>query len=215
VNDVDVFGVRRVLFLRWRPIVLVAREELAQTYSFRDLHRSVEFAVREHEGEQVVSRLVGDPAFLEKLQVAFDLGLQLGSILITVRLQCPLVAFALVPEDKAVAATTFFEGCHVNALSLPRSPHFLPTAVWGELLADLPEAENSSEYSGKRQDPGGHPGSLQEAGELGFEPRQADPESAVLPLHHSPKKAFRGIVTVRVKVGNTTHGVERVLTTFS
>ena len=25
-----------------------------------------------------------------------------------------------------------------------------------------------------------------EAGELGFEPRQADPESAVLPLHHSP-----------------------------
>src|ERR1043166_854551 len=24
------------------------------------------------------------------------------------------------------------------------------------------------------------------AGELGFEPRQADPESAVLPLHHSP-----------------------------
>src|SRR5690349_16078920 len=24
-------------------------------------------------------------------------------------------------------------------------------------------------------------------GELGFEPRQADPESAVLPLHHSPK----------------------------
>ena len=23
-------------------------------------------------------------------------------------------------------------------------------------------------------------------GELGFEPRQADPESAVLPLHHSP-----------------------------
>src|SRR5438445_8243300 len=26
-----------------------------------------------------------------------------------------------------------------------------------------------------------------QAGELGFEPRQADPESAVLPLHHSPK----------------------------
>jgi hypothetical protein len=26
-------------------------------------------------------------------------------------------------------------------------------------------------------------------GELGFEPRQADPESAVLPLHHSPKLA--------------------------
>ena len=28
---------------------------------------------------------------------------------------------------------------------------------------------------------------FREAGELGFEPRQADPESAVLPLHHSPK----------------------------
>ncbi len=28
-----------------------------------------------------------------------------------------------------------------------------------------------------------------QAGELGFEPRQADPESAVLPLHHSPKVA--------------------------
>src|SRR5436309_1663117 len=27
---------------------------------------------------------------------------------------------------------------------------------------------------------------LPQAGELGFEPRQADPESAVLPLHHSP-----------------------------
>src|SRR5579872_1626138 len=27
---------------------------------------------------------------------------------------------------------------------------------------------------------------LRKAGELGFEPRQADPESAVLPLHHSP-----------------------------
>src|SRR5205823_3416280 len=26
------------------------------------------------------------------------------------------------------------------------------------------------------------------AGELGFEPRQADPESAVLPLHHSPRR---------------------------
>jgi hypothetical protein len=25
------------------------------------------------------------------------------------------------------------------------------------------------------------------SGELGFEPRQADPESAVLPLHHSPR----------------------------
>ena len=25
------------------------------------------------------------------------------------------------------------------------------------------------------------------AGRLGFEPRQADPESAVLPLHHLPK----------------------------
>src|SRR5262249_41198502 len=30
-----------------------------------------------------------------------------------------------------------------------------------------------------------------EAGELGFEPRQADPESAVLPLHHSPRGARR------------------------
>ena len=30
-----------------------------------------------------------------------------------------------------------------------------------------------------------------EAGELGFEPRQADPESAVLPLHHSPKDFFK------------------------
>src|SRR5260221_14190342 len=29
------------------------------------------------------------------------------------------------------------------------------------------------------------------AGELGFEPRQADPESAVLPLHHSPKSKFK------------------------
>ena len=28
--------------------------------------------------------------------------------------------------------------------------------------------------------------SSHQAGELGFEPRQADPESAVLPLHHSP-----------------------------
>jgi hypothetical protein len=28
-----------------------------------------------------------------------------------------------------------------------------------------------------------------ESGELGFEPRQADPESAVLPLHHSPSIA--------------------------
>ena len=28
---------------------------------------------------------------------------------------------------------------------------------------------------------------FRKAGELGFEPRQADPESAVLPLHHSPK----------------------------
>ena len=27
---------------------------------------------------------------------------------------------------------------------------------------------------------------LRKSGELGFEPRQADPESAVLPLHHSP-----------------------------
>lgn len=26
-----------------------------------------------------------------------------------------------------------------------------------------------------------------ETGELGFEPRQTDPESVVLPLHHSPK----------------------------
>ena len=29
------------------------------------------------------------------------------------------------------------------------------------------------------------------AGELGFEPRQADPESAVLPLHHSPVSEYR------------------------
>src|ERR1700736_6243116 len=30
---------------------------------------------------------------------------------------------------------------------------------------------------------------FRKAGELGFEPRQADPESAVLPLHHSPRIA--------------------------
>src|SRR5437879_13480377 len=32
---------------------------------------------------------------------------------------------------------------------------------------------------------------FRKAGELGFEPRQADPESAVLPLHHSPKDFFK------------------------
>src|SRR6266542_3170204 len=37
---------------------------------------------------------------------------------------------------------------------------------------------------GKREGPLLRP--YREAGELGFEPRQADPESAVLPLHHSP-----------------------------
>ncbi len=39
-----------------------------------------------------------------------------------------------------------------------------------------------------------------EAGELGFEPRQADPESAVLPLHHSPMiilKKVTGLVDDR------------------
>ena len=30
-----------------------------------------------------------------------------------------------------------------------------------------------------------------EAGELGFEPRLGDPESPVLPLHHSPTKDMR------------------------
>ncbi len=35
-----------------------------------------------------------------------------------------------------------------------------------------------------------------EAGELGFEPRQADPESAVLPLHHSP--SYESLITCHV-----------------
>src|SRR5205823_3280765 len=35
--------------------------------------------------------------------------------------------------------------------------------------------------------PSVHPSSFIQAGVLGFEPRQADPESAVLPLHHTPK----------------------------
>jgi hypothetical protein len=36
-------------------------------------------------------------------------------------------------------------------------------------------------------------GGKKSTGELGFEPRQADPESAVLPLHHSPKVAGNSI----------------------
>src|SRR5579875_1047503 len=36
---------------------------------------------------------------------------------------------------------------------------------------------------------------LKEAGDLGFEPRLTDPESVVLPLHQSPKIAFRIILT--------------------
>ena len=46
---------------------------------------------------------------------------------------------------------------------------------------------------------------FRKAGELGFEPRQADPESAVLPLHHSPKSTFKlgtrfGAVKIRQSV---------------
>ena len=60
-------------------------------------------------------------------------------------------------------------------------------------LADRGEAVNNYEkLSANRGNchsmawtvPAGH--ESEKSGELGFEPRQADPESAVLPLHHSP-----------------------------
>ena len=40
------------------------------------------------------------------------------------------------------------------------------------------------------------------AGELGFEPRQADPESAVLPLHHSPVNQPKYFI-IRLKLNKT------------
>src|SRR3989475_7568199 len=36
----------------------------------------------------------------------------------------------------------------------------------------------------------GSSGRSNQAGVLGFEPRQADPESAVLPLHHTPSRCI-------------------------
>src|SRR5262249_48162178 len=40
------------------------------------------------------------------------------------------------------------------------------------------------------------------AGELGFEPRQADPESAVLPLHHSPNALSRKVWKKNDSIGS-------------
>ena len=44
-------------------------------------------------------------------------------------------------------------------------------------------------------------GAKKGTGELGFEPRQADPESAVLPLHHSPKSRQHEDFTAGAEIG--------------
>ena len=45
-----------------------------------------------------------------------------------------------------------------------------------------------------------------EAGELGFEPRQEDQESAVLPLHHSPVISMTRLLTLWILASCRSHG---------
>ncbi len=130
--DMDVFGVERVPFFSGRAVRLISLEELPHRETLGDLDRRIELAVREKECDEIVAGRVRQPAAFEKLEVFLNAKFLAFGFLLAPGVEAPLVLLAVVAEDNPIPALLQFEGSHIDALSMPFCPDFVPTKQ-GEL----------------------------------------------------------------------------------